>query len=222
MLCYDYQQSLFLDISDINDLSCLSERITLNFQISIQCCVMNTDIMALYLLEQSYNNLYYTLEKLFFWIIIIIFPWYELYKIVRTSVICCSTRMLKVCSDQPTTAGSCCFGFFNASFELTRVHSCNIFRSGSSYAKNLPKFNGKEIMVASPSAALSFFLQNLERILANCSQLYINCLAISLFIEICSKRAFKVVAQQCLIVILSFLPVLSTFLLSSVFDSLIV
>ena len=53
-------------------------------------------------------------------------------------------------------------------------------------------------MVASPSAFLSSFLYNLERILASCSQLYINCLAILLFIETCSKWAFKMVTQYCL------------------------
>ena len=95
-------------------------------------------------------------------------------------------------------ARSCCFGFFNANFELTRVHYCYIFWSGSSYAKNLPKVIEKEIMVASPSAALSSFLQNLERILASCRQLY----------------------NIVYIAILSFLPGLSTFLLSGVFNSL--
>ena len=65
---------------------------------------------------------------------------------------------LKVCNDQATTARSCCFGFFNANFELTHVHCWYIFWSGSSYAKNLPKVNGREIIVASPSAALRSFL----------------------------------------------------------------
>lgn len=222
MLCYDYQQSLFLDISDINDLSCLSERITLNFQVSIQYCVMNTDIMALYLLEQLYNNLYYTLQKLFFWIIIIIFPWYELYKIVRTSVICCSTRMLKVCSDQPTTAGSCCFGFFNASFEFTHVHLCYSFWPGSLYTKNLHKVNGKKIMVVSPSTALSSFLQNFERILASCTQLYINCLSMLLLQNPAQNRHLRRWHSIVYIVIMSFSLVLSSFVLPDVFDSLVV
>ena len=115
-----------------------------------------------------------------------------------------------VCNDQATTARSCYFGFFNTNFELTRFHVCYMFWSGSSYAKNLPKVNRKEIManlpkvnrkeiiVASPSAALSSYLQNVERILASCCHLYINCLAIILFIETCSKLAFKTVAQYCL------------------------
>ena len=38
-------------------------------------------------------------------------------------------------------------------------------------------------MVVYPSSALSFFSKNLERFLSSCSQLYINCLAILLFIE---------------------------------------
>ena len=103
--------------------------------------------------------------------------------------------LFKVYNDQATTAQSCYFGFFNTNLELTRVHLCYIFRSGCSYAKNLPNVNGKEIMVASPPASLISFLQNLERILASCSQLYINCLAILLFIKTCSKQAFKTVAQ---------------------------
>ena len=104
---------------------------------------------------------------------------------------------LRVCNDQTTTARSCCFGFFNANSELICVHYCYIFWSGSSYAKNLPKVNGREIIVTSPSTALRSFLQNLERILACCSQLYINCLAILRFTETCSKQAFKTVAQYC-------------------------
>ena len=103
-----------------------------------------------------------------------------------------------VCNDQATTARSCYFGFFNTNFELTRVHLCYMFWSGSSYAKNLPKVNRKKIMVASPFAALSSYLQNVERILASCCHLYINCLAILLFIETCSKLAFKTVVQYCL------------------------
>ena len=103
--------------------------------------------------------------------------------------------LLKVCNDQATTRWSCYFGFFNANFELTGVHYCYIFWSRSSYAWNLPKVSGREIMVASPSAALISFLQNLERILGYCIQLYINCLAILLFTETCSKQAFKTVAQ---------------------------
>ena len=45
------------------------------------------------------------------------------------------------------------FGPFNANFEFTRVPLCYIVWSGNTYAKNLPKVNGKEFMVAFPSAA---------------------------------------------------------------------
>ena len=85
---------------------------------------------------------------------------YELYKIVRISVIYLlfTKSSLKVCNDQATTARSCCLGYFSANFELTRVHYCYIFWSGSLNAKNLPKVNGREIMMASPSAALRSFL----------------------------------------------------------------
>ena len=66
--------------------------------------------------------------------------------------------LLKVCNDKTTTAQSCCFGFFNADFQLTRVRLYYIFWPENSYAKNLPNMNGKEIIVASPSATLSSFL----------------------------------------------------------------
>ena len=148
--------------------------------------------------------------------IFIIFPSKELYKIVRISVICCSPRACSKCA----MIRPCCFGFFNANFELTGVHYCYIFWSRSSYARNLPKVSGREIMVASPFADLSSFLQNLERILGYCIQLYINCLAILLFTETCSKRHLRQLHSIIYIVILSFLPVLSTFVLSVVFDSL--
>ena len=78
---------------------------------------------------------------------------------------------LKVCNDQATTTRFCYFGFSNASFELTRVHLCYIFWSGSSYSQNLPKVNGKETLMVPPSTTLSSFQQNLQRILASCSQL---------------------------------------------------
>ena len=106
--------------------------------------------------------------------------------------------LLKVCNDQAMTARSCCFTFLNTNFELTSVHYCYIVWSGSSHAKNLPKVNGREIVVVSPVTALGSFLQNLKRILAYCSQLYINCLAILLFTETCSKQPFQTVAQYCL------------------------
>ena len=127
---------------------------------------------------------------------------------------------LKVCNDQATTARSCCFGFFNANFELTRVHYCYIFWSGSLFAKNLPKVNGRKIIVASPSAALRSFLQNLERILAYCSQLYINCLAIFFLQKPVQNRHLKRLHSIVYIVLLSFLPALRTLLLSDVFDIL--
>ena len=106
--------------------------------------------------------------------------------------------LLKVCNDQATTVWSCCFGFFNVNFELTRVRYCYIFWSGSSYVKTLPIANGKEIIVVSLSAVLISFLQNLERILASCNQLYINCLVILLFVETCSKQAIMAISQYCL------------------------
>ena len=43
--------------------------------------------------------------------------------------------LLKVCNDQATKARSSCSGFYNANFELTRVHYCYIFWYRSSYAK---------------------------------------------------------------------------------------
>ena len=58
--------------------------------------------------------------------IIIIFPSYELYKIVRISVICFSTR---VCSKSAMIEQSRWFRFFKANFELTCVHLCYIFWS---------------------------------------------------------------------------------------------
>ena len=114
------------------------------------------------------------------------------------SLLLFTKSLLKVCNDQSTTARTCSFGFFNANFELSRVGYCYIFWSRNSYVKNLAKVNGNEIMVAPPSAVLSYFLQNLERILASCSQLYTNCLANLLFIETCSKQTFKTVVQYCL------------------------
>ena len=45
------------------------------------------------------------------------------------------------------------------------------------------KSMGKHIIVAYFSAALGFFLWNLDRILVSCSQLYTNCLAILLLYE---------------------------------------
>ena len=92
--------------------------------------------------------------------------------------------LLKVCNDQATTVWSCCFGFFNVNFELTRVRYCYIFWSGSSYVKTLPIANGKEIMVVSLSAS--------------CNQLYISCLVILLFVETCSKQAIMAISQYCL------------------------
>ena len=112
---------------------------------------------------------------------------------VRILVILLFTQSsLRGCNDQAKTAQSCRLGFFNANSELTRA-----FWSGSSYARNLPRVYGREIIVVSPSTALHSFLQNLERILACCSQLYINCLAILLFTETCSKQAFNMVALYC-------------------------
>ena len=149
--------------------------------------------------------IYYTLKKLTSYAYYQCLDYYYHFSIVRVlqnsknfSQLFFNKSLLKVCNDWATTARSCCFGFFNSNFELTRVHLCYIFWCGSSDTKNLPKVNIKEIMVASPSAALSSFLQNLERILASCSQLYINYLASLLFIETCSKWAFKAVAQYCL------------------------
>ena len=110
--------------------------------------------------------------------IIVIFPSYKLYKIGRSSAICCSRTACSKCAMIRSQQQYCCFGFFYTNCKLTCVHLCYIFWSGSSYAKNLPKFNGKEITVLPPSAALSSFLSNFERILANCRQSYINCLAI--------------------------------------------
>ena len=130
--------------------------------------------------------------------------------------------LLKVCNNKATTTQSCCFGFFNANFELTRVRLCCIFWSGISNARNLPKVNGKEMIVVSASAGLRSFLQNLERILASCSQLYINCLAILLLYTNPLKQAFKTVAQYCLYCDIVLFTCLSTFLLSSMFDSLAV
>ena len=130
---------------------------------------------------------------------------YYYFSIIRTlqnsknfSYLLFTQSFLKVCNDQATAAQSCCFDFFNANFELTRVHYCYTFQSGSSYARNLPKVNGKEIMVASSFAAFSSFLQNLERIIASCSQLYINCQVILLFKKTYTKQAFKTVALYCL------------------------
>ena len=62
-----------------------------------------------------------------------------------------------MCNDKARTAQSCCFGFFNADFKLTLVHLRYVFWSGSLYARNLPKVNGKEIIVTSPSTSLIFF-----------------------------------------------------------------
>ena len=132
----------------------------------------------------------------------IIFSSYELYKIVRISVICCSARALIKCEWLGHDSTVLLFGFFK-NFELTRVHYCYFFWCGSSYIK---------IMVASLSTILGSFLQNLKRILASCSQLYINCLAMLL-----DLRGLRSIVY---IVILSVLPALSTFLLFGVFDSL--
>ena len=103
--------------------------------------------------------------------------------------------LLKVCNDKATTTESCCFVFINANFEFTRVHLCYIFWSGSSYTKNLPKVNRKEIIVASPSTTLTSLLQNLERIQPSYFQLYLTVWQSSFCIETCSKWAFRTVAQ---------------------------
>ena len=52
-------------------------------------------------------------------------------------------RLLRVCNDEATTAWSCCFDFFNANFDLSRVHCCYILWSGSLYVKNLPNCQWK-------------------------------------------------------------------------------
>ena len=72
--------------------------------------------------------------------------------------------------------------------------------------------------MASQSAASRSFLQNLDRILSCCSQLYINCLAILLFTETSQNRHLKRLHSIVHIVILSFLPALRKFLLPNVFD----
>ena len=101
-------------------------------------------------------------------------------------------RLLRVCNDEATTAWSCCFDFFNANFDLSRVHCCYILWSGSSYVKNLPNCQWKRNYCCVSLHCLSSFLQNLKRILASYSQLYINCLTILLFIETCSKDSCTV------------------------------
>ena len=78
---------------------------------------------------------------------IFIFPSYQLYKIVRISVICCSPRAgSKYAIIRPQQHG---FSVLTSSMPILSllVFNVAIFWSVSSYAKNRPRINGQVIMM---------------------------------------------------------------------------
>ena len=82
-----------------------------------------------------------------------------------------------------------------------RTGSCSLYFFNEKYLQNL-KYDVPSGMYFSFNFAwdfiqLGFFLLNLDRILASFNQLYINCLAILILIETCSKWAFKTVVKYC-------------------------